>query len=152
MNPVTPPLTLVLRDEVERHLGCQLTDDRDEQSSEHQFRFRLARMDGVRNPYRELIPRGHHGNVCRFVEEAAQSKKPLAVQLCGGLGDQLELLSLVLPWGSRHNVPLRLMARGETLPTVLTFTARPCQHRTFQTRFVLTLLSKHGHPVGGARA
>ena len=36
----------------------------------------------------------------RFVEEAAQSKKPLTVQLFGGLGDQLELLSLVLPWGS----------------------------------------------------
>ena len=33
----------------------------------------------------------------------------LEVKLFGGLGDQLELLSLVLPWGSRHNVPLRLM-------------------------------------------
>ena len=33
------------------------------------------------------------------------------MQLFGGLGDQLELLSLVLPWGSRHNVRLRLIAK-----------------------------------------
>ena len=62
------------------------------------------------NPYRELIPSCHHSNVCRFVAEAAQSKTPLAVQLVRRLGDQLELLSLMLPWGRRHSVPLRLMA------------------------------------------
>ena len=35
------------------------------------------------------------------------------MQLFGGLGDQLELLSLVLPWGSRHSVPLRLIAEEQ---------------------------------------
>ena len=35
------------------------------------------------------------------------------MRLFGGLGDQLELLSLVLPWGSRHSVPLSLMAEEE---------------------------------------
>ena len=103
-------LNIGLRDEIEQHLSSQPKDNRDEQSSDDQFRFRLARIDGARNPYRELIPRCHHSNICRFVAEAAQSQTPLAVQLFGGLGDQLELMSLVLPWSSRHCVPLRLMA------------------------------------------
>ena len=106
-------LNIGLRDEIEKHLASQQKDSQDEQSSDDQLRFRLARMDGARNPYRELIPRCHHGNVCSFVAKAAQSKTPLAVQLFGGLGDQLEMLSLVLPWGSRHNVPLRLIANEE---------------------------------------
>ena len=106
-------LNIGLRDEVEQTPGLSGTDDRDEQSSDDQFRFRLARMDGARNPYRELIPSGHHDNVCRFVAEAAQNQTPLAVHLFGGLGDQLEMLSLVLPWGSRHSVPLRLMAEEQ---------------------------------------
>ena len=103
-------LSIGLRDEVERRLASQPKDDRNDQNIEDQFRFRLARMDGARNPYRELIPKCHHINAHRFVAEAAQNQTPLAVQLFGGLGDQLELLSLVLPWGSRHCVPLRLMA------------------------------------------
>lgn len=106
-------LSIGLRDEVEQHLASQTPDARKEQNFDDQFRFRLARMDGISNPYRELIPKLHHDNICRFVAEAAQSKKPLSVQLFGGLGDQLELLSLVLPWGSHHCVPLRLMAEEE---------------------------------------
>ena len=106
-------LNIGLRYEVEQHLACHPKDDRVEQSSDDQFRFRLARMDGARNPYRELIPSCHHDNVCRFVAKAAQSKTPLAVHLFGGLGDQLELLSLVLPWSSRHSVPLRLFAEEQ---------------------------------------
>ena len=106
-------LNIGLRDEVEQHLASQRKNDQDEQSSDDQFRFRLARMDGARNPYKELIPSCHHSNVCRFVAEAAQSQTPLAVQLFGGLGDQLELLSLVLPWSSRHCVPLRLIAEEQ---------------------------------------
>ena len=103
-------LSIGLRNEVEQHLASDQTDDRDEQSSIHQFRFRLARMDGTRNPYRELIPSRHHGNVYGYIANAAQNKTPLQVHLYGGLGDQLEMLSLVLPWGRRHGVPLRLMA------------------------------------------
>ena len=106
-------LNIGLRDEVERHLACQPQEDRNEQSGDDQFRFRMARIDGEKNPYRKLIPSCHHANVCRFVAEAANSKKPLAVQLFGGLGDQLELLSLMLPWGSRHSVPLRLLAEEQ---------------------------------------
>ena len=68
-------LNIGLRDEVEKHLACQPKDDRDEQSSDDQFRFRLARMDGAKNPYRELIPSFHHNNVCRFVAEAAKAKR-----------------------------------------------------------------------------
>ena len=102
-------LNIGLRDEIEQHLNSQPKEDRDEQCIDDQFRFRLARMDGARNAYRALIPGYHHSNVCRFVAKAAHSQTPLEVKLFGGLGDQLELLSLVLPWGSRHNVPLRLM-------------------------------------------
>ena len=102
-------LDIGLHDEVQGHLADQPKDERDEQTIGDQLRFRLARMDGARNPYRELIPNCHHGNVCRFVTKAAQSKTPLMVQLFGGIGDQLELLSLVLPWSRRHSVPLRLM-------------------------------------------
>ena len=103
-------LSIGLRNEVEQHLASDQTDDRDEQSSIHQFRFRLARMDGIRNPYRELIPSRHHGNVYGYIANAVENKTPLQVHLYGGLGDQLEMLSLVLPWGRRHGVPLRLMA------------------------------------------
>lgn len=105
-------LNIGLRNEIERRLASQPRDDRNIQSDD-QFRFRLARMDGARNPYRELIPRSLHGDVYRFVAAAVQSQTPLAVHLFGGLGDQLELLSLVLPWGSRHNVPLTFMAKEE---------------------------------------
>ena len=103
-------LNIGLRGEVEKYLASKPRDNRVKQSIEDQFRFRLARMDGEKNPYRELIPRCHHDNVYRFVAEAANRKTPLTVRLFGGLGDQLELLSLVVPWGRRHNVPLRLMA------------------------------------------
>ena len=65
-------LNIGLRDEIERHLASQSKNDRDQQSSDDQFRFRLARMDGAKNPYRELIPSCHHGNVYRFVEEAVR--------------------------------------------------------------------------------
>lgn len=106
-------LSIGLRDEVQEHLACHPKDNRYEQSSDDQFRFRLARLDGATNPYRELIPNCHHGNVKRFVAEAAENKTPLAVHLQGGLGDQLELLSLILPWGNCHRVPLRLMAEQE---------------------------------------
>ena len=106
-------LNIGLRDEVEQHLALQPKGYRERQNSEDQFRFRLARIDGARNPYRILIPECHHGNICRFVAKAAQNQSPLEVQLFGGLGDQLELLSLVLPWGSRYSVPLRLLAEEQ---------------------------------------
>ena len=106
-------LNIGLRDEVERHLALQPKRDRDEHSTDDQFRFRLARMDGATNPYRELIPSCRHDNICRFVAEAAQNKTPLAVHLMGGLGDQLEMLSLVLPWSRRHSVPLRLISEEQ---------------------------------------
>ena len=103
-------LNIGLRDELEKHLASHPKNEQDEQCSNDQFRFRLARIDGVRNPYRELIPSFHQSNACSFVADAAYSSEPLAVRLSGGLGDQLELLSLVLTWGERHNVPLRLLA------------------------------------------
>ena len=106
-------LNIGLREEVERHLAGQRKDDRDDHSRDYQFRFRLARLDGASNPYQELIDSSYHGKIYRLVAEAAQSKTPLAVQLFGGLGDQLEMLSLVLPWGSRHGVPLRLIAEEQ---------------------------------------
>ena len=103
-------LNIGLRKELSTYLASQPKDNLAKQSRNDQFRFRLARLNGARNPYRELIPSRYHKNACRFVAEAAISKGPLAVQLFGGLGDQLEMLSLVLPWGARHGVPLRLMA------------------------------------------
>ena len=48
-----------------------------------------------------------------LLQGAAQNQTPLAVHLIGGLGDQLEMLNLVLPWGKRHSVPLRLIAEEQ---------------------------------------
>ena len=62
--------------------------------------------------------------------EAASSKGPLAVQLFGGLGDQLEMLSLVLPWGARHGVPLRLMADEQRCRLLKPLLPQPRNHRT----------------------
>ena len=53
-------LDIGLRDEVERHLNSQPKEDRNEQCIDDQFRFRLARMDGIRNPYKKLLPNCHH--------------------------------------------------------------------------------------------
>ena len=63
-----------------------------------QFRFRLARMDGARNPYRNSsqVPPAMYAALL----QGCPKSNPLRVQLFGGLGDQLELLSLVVPWGS----------------------------------------------------
>ena len=63
-------LNIGLRDEVESTWPCQPQDDRVEQSSDDQFRFRLARMDGARNPYRELIPS------CTTAMSAALLRRP----------------------------------------------------------------------------
>ena len=63
---------------------------------------------------------------------------PLEVQLFGGLGDQLELLSLVLPWGSRHSVPLSLMAEEERCRLL-----DPC---CLITRASSLLIQTYAHP------
>lgn len=106
-------LNIGLRDEVERHLASHPEDHADENRRNGPFRFRLARLDGARNPYRELIPNRHHSIVNRFIADALNGKGSLAVHLFGGLGDQLEMLSLVLPWANRHNVLLKLIADGQ---------------------------------------
>lgn len=106
-------LSIGLRDDVANYLACQPRHHCDEHSNNDQFRFRLARMNGERNPYKELIPNRYHSTVYSFVEDAANGQGPLTVQLLGGLGDQLEMLSLVLPWGNRHGVPLKLVAHDE---------------------------------------
>ena len=62
--------------------------------------------------------------------KAAHGQTPLEVKLFGGLGDQLELLSLVLPWGSRHNVPLRLMTDEKRCRLLEPLLPEPRQHRT----------------------
>ena len=72
------------------------------------------------------------------------------MQLFGGLGDQLELLSLVLPWGSRHSVPLRLMAEEPRCQLFAPLLPDHASIELFNPDNMLTLLSGHGHPFGGA--
>ena len=142
-------LNIGLRDEVEQHLANQRKDDRDTKRSDDQFRFRLARMDGARNPYRELIPSCHRSNVCRFVAEAAQNQTPLQVQLFGGVGDQLELLSLVLPWSSQHSVPLRLIAKEQRCRLLAPLLPDHASIKPLDPGTYSPLRSGHGHPIGG---
>ena len=92
-------LNIGLRDEVERHLSCEeKTIGMNKAAAINSIPPGSHEWD--EKPLPGLIPSCHHGNVCRFVADAVENTTPLPVHLFGGLGDHLEMLSLVLPWGS----------------------------------------------------
>lgn len=78
-----------------------------------QWGFRLARLEGQRNPYATLVPRELQQAADQAVRASQTSGQPLAVSLNGGIGDHLEALSLLLPWARLHGISLGLHTSGE---------------------------------------
>jgi hypothetical protein len=76
---------------------------------DRQLAFRLARGAGEANPYPALIPEGAFQQDQAFLAEIQRRKAPLPVELVGGIGDHLELLSLLLPWARAREQPLLLL-------------------------------------------
>lgn len=74
-----------------------------------QWAFRLARCGGSSNPYGHLIPAPLQAATAATLAGSLEQNTRLEVQLLGGLGDQLETLSLVLPWASSAGVSLALL-------------------------------------------
>ena len=89
-------LSLGLTEEVRQLLGqgnLHLDD-----ATKRQWKFRLARLNGTKNPYAELIP----PNVQTFtdiqMDHARRMGVPAVVSLLGGIGDHLEVISVLLGW------------------------------------------------------
>lgn len=76
---------------------------------DRQLAFRLARGAGERNPYPALIPEAVSQADQHYLEQIQANGTPLPVELVGGIGDHLELLSLVLPWAEGQRQPLLLL-------------------------------------------
>ncbi|MCP9775637.1 hypothetical protein [Cyanobium sp. WAJ14-Wanaka] len=78
-----------------------------------QWRFRLARHDGLANPYCHLVPPAWQERAAGAIARAMDHGTTLLVALNGGLGDHLEALSLVLPWAQQNQVHLKFSASQE---------------------------------------
>lgn len=61
-----------------------------------QSRYRIHRARNERNPWRGLIDKETQSNVDELVKNYMHSKKPITVDLVGGIGDQLENAALLL--------------------------------------------------------
>lgn len=87
-----------------------------------QLAFRLARAEARPNPYTALLPEAVATHDQGQWAEVQRLSIPLPLELLGGIGDHLELLSLVLPWAARQQQPLRLFVsptRQQQLATLL---------------------------------
>jgi len=84
-----------------------------EASAAAQWKFRLARLDGARNPYAHLVPPNWQEQAAQAIAIALEQREPLVVELNGGLGDHLEALSLLLPWGHHQRLQLKLRTSPE---------------------------------------
>ena len=78
-----------------------------------QWNFRIARLNGVDNPYRYLLPEGLFERTLAVIGHSKSKGLPIAVQLNGGIGDHLEALSLLLPWAQAQNCCLNLEMGAE---------------------------------------
>ncbi len=99
-------LSLGLTNEVRQLLNQSNLNLQD--ATQRQWRFRLARLDGDKNPYSELIP----PEVKTFTDlQMGHSRRmgvPAVVSLLGGIGDHLEVISILLEWSRIEKHPLIL--------------------------------------------
>ncbi len=81
--------------------------------AERQLAFRLARANGRANPYPALIPEAiRHDDAHRLQQITQDPDSTLQVMLRGGIGDHLELISLLAPWARARSQRLRLLTTG----------------------------------------
>ena len=77
-------------------------------STQRQWKFRMARRNGARNPYAELIPPDVQTFTDLQMDHALRMGKPAVVSLRGGIGDHLEVISMLLEWSKIDAHPLIL--------------------------------------------
>ena len=68
----------------------------------------LARLNGARNPYAELIPPDVQTFTDLQMDHAQRMGVPAVVSLLGGIGDHLEVISMLLEWSRIDAHPLIL--------------------------------------------
>ena len=99
-------LSLGLTDVVLQLLGQDTLKLHD--ATRRQWKFRLARLSGAMNPYSELIPPDMRTSTDIQMNHAKQMDMPAVVSLNGGIGDHLEVISMLLEWSRMDMHPLIL--------------------------------------------
>ena len=79
-----------------------------EDATQRQWKFRLARLSGAKNPYAELIPPDVQSFTDLQIDHARRMGVPAVVSLLGGIGDHLEVISMLLEWSRIDAHPLIL--------------------------------------------
>ena len=79
-----------------------------EDATQRQWKFRLARLSGAKNPYAELIPPDVQTFTDLQMDHAKRMGVPAVVSLLGGIGDHLEIISMLLEWSRIDAHPLIL--------------------------------------------
>ena len=93
------------------HAVRQLLNQSDlnlEDTTRRQWKFRLARLSGAKNPYAELIPPDVKSFTDLQIDHARRMGVPAVVSLLGGIGDHLEVISMLLEWSRIEAHPLIL--------------------------------------------
>ena len=83
-----------------------------------QWGFRLARLQSSFNPYGHLIAKDIEDAAAITLQSNLKKHNPLVLELSGGIGDQLETLSLVLPWTKRFGLALKVIVEPSRLSLI----------------------------------
>ena len=104
-------LSLGLNEKVKGILSESKLEIHDE--TKRQWKFRLARLSGARNPYSELVPPDLQSLTELQMDHAKRMGLPAVVSLFGGIGDLLEGISMMLEWSRIAQHPLILVVTPE---------------------------------------
>ena len=77
-------------------------------ATQRQWKFRLARLNQASNPYSELIPPAVQTFTDLQMDHALRMGMPTVVSLLGGIGDHLEMISMLLEWSRIDSLQLIL--------------------------------------------
>ena len=77
-------------------------------ATQRQWKFRLARLNQASNPYSELIPPAVQTFTDLQMDHALRMGMPAVVSLLGGIGDHLEMISMLLEWSRIDSLQLIL--------------------------------------------
>lgn len=89
-----------------------------EDATQRQWKFRLARLSGASNPYAELIPPDVQTFTDLQMDHARRMGVPAVVSLLGGIGDHLEVISMLLEWSRLDTQPLILQVTPQRQQTL----------------------------------
>lgn len=103
-------LSLGMTDAVQRLL---YQGDLNLKEARRQYRFRLARLNGEKNPYSELIPPDVQAFTDLQMDHAKRMNSPVVVSLIGGIGDHVEMISLLVGWNRTIKHQLELIVTPE---------------------------------------